>query len=72
MPGFILAAFGFVANEIQSDMAITGIRLMFNALPAVFFLSGGLLMFLYKIDRETLRKIERELSIKRAADGIGA
>ena len=72
LPGFILAAFGFVANEVQTETAITGIRLMFNALPAAFFLFGGLLMFLYKIDRETLQKVEKELSIKRktAASGV--
>lgn len=45
LPGFLLAGFGFVANEVQTETAITGIRLMFNALPAVLFLLGGLLMF---------------------------
>lgn len=65
LPGFMLAWFGFVANEVQADSAITGIRLMFNILPAVFFLAGGLLMFLYQIDRETLHRIESELHERR-------
>ena len=34
-------------------------------LPAVFFLVGGLLMFLYKIDRHTLSRIEAELHERR-------
>lgn len=70
LPGFILAGFGFVANVAQSDFAITGIRVMFNALPGVFFLAGGLLMFFYKIDRETLRRVERELMRRRGDGGV--
>jgi Na+/melibiose symporter-like transporter len=33
--------------EALPDSAIAGIRLMFNVLPAVFFLGGGLVMFFY-------------------------
>ena len=65
LPGFMLAWFGFVANEVQSDSALTGIRLMFNVLPAIFFLGGGLLMFRYKIDRATLHQVETELHERR-------
>ncbi|MGB5331370.1 MAG: MFS transporter [Woeseiaceae bacterium] len=67
LPGFMLAWFGFVANEIQTDSAITGIRLMFNVLPAVFFLAGGLMMVFYRIDRATLTRVETELHERRAA-----
>ena len=67
LPGFMLAWFGFVANEVQTDLAITGIRLMFNVLPAVFFLIGGLMMFFYRIDWTTLRRVEAELHERRAA-----
>ena len=70
IPGFILAGFGFVANEAQSETAINGIRLMFNILPGVFFLFGGLLMAFYKIDRETLRNVEHELMHRRASSGM--
>ena len=65
LPGFMLAWFGFVANEVQTDSAIAGIRLMFNVLPAVFFLAGGLMMFFYRIDRATLRRVEAELHERR-------
>ena len=65
LPGFVLAGFGFVANAAQTDQAIVGIRLMFNVLPAIFFLAGGMLMFLYKIDRHTLSRIEAELHERR-------
>lgn len=66
LPGFMLAGFGFVANAIQTELALSGIRLMFNALPAVFFLAGGVLMFFYKIDRSTLAQVEAELHHRRA------
>jgi GPH family glycoside/pentoside/hexuronide:cation symporter len=65
IPGFILAGFGFVANEVQSESAIDGIRFMFNLLPAMFFLSAGLLMFFYRIDTKMLAQIEQELKSKR-------
>ena len=65
LPGFILAAFGFVANEIQTDSAITGIRLMFNLLPATFFIAAAVIMYFYGIDRETLTRVETELHERR-------
>jgi GPH family glycoside/pentoside/hexuronide:cation symporter len=71
LPGFILAWFGFVANQEQTESAVLGIRLMSNALPALFFLSGGLLMIFYKIDRGTLVKMERELADRRARNPEG-
>ena len=71
LPGFILAAFGFVANEIQAPTAITGIRLMFNVLPAVLFLAGGLMMVFYRIDRDLLHRIETELYSRRHPETEG-
>ena len=67
LPGFMLAWFGFVANEVQTDTAITGIRLMFNVLPAVFFVAAGVLMYFYRIDKATLRRVESELHERRTA-----
>jgi GPH family glycoside/pentoside/hexuronide:cation symporter len=66
LPGFMLAWIGFVANEVQTASALSGIRLMFNILPAVFFLAGGLLMLFYRINKKTLRQLEQELQQRRA------
>lgn len=66
VPGFILAGFGFVANVVQTDSAIMGIRLMFTILPALFFLLGGLLMIFYRVDRKTLNQMEEELRQRRS------
>ncbi len=72
LPGFILAAFGFVANETQSAEALLGIGIMFFILPAAFFLVGGLIMTGYGIDRATLEQIESELGIRRVDGGAQA
>lgn len=61
LPGFMLAWFGFTANAAQSEQAINGIRVMFNVVPAVYFLAAGALMMFYQIDRVTLHRVEREL-----------
>lgn len=65
LPGFILAAFGFIANETQTPESIEGIRYMFNVLPGVFFLLGAILILFYKIDRTTLTQIENDLADRR-------
>jgi GPH family glycoside/pentoside/hexuronide:cation symporter len=67
IPGFMLAWFGFVANQAQNDVAVAGIRLMFNVVPAVYFLAAATLMFWYSIDRHTLQQVERDLHSRRGA-----
>jgi len=67
LPGFVLAWFGFVANQTQTETALAGIRIMSNLLPGTFFLIGGALMLLYKIDRNMLSQIERDLHRRRSA-----
>ena len=68
LPGFVLAAFGFVANQAQTNTAQLGIRLMFNVLPALFFLLAGAVVLLYRVDRATLQRVEAELRVRRAAE----
>ena len=68
VPAFILAAFGFVANEVQSDTAIQGIRLMFNIVPALFFaVAAGLIVF-YRLDGRFVRRIELDNAARRAGE----
>jgi GPH family glycoside/pentoside/hexuronide:cation symporter len=65
LPGFILAYFGFIANQSQTAESIEGIRYMFNILPAVFFLAGAVLILFYKIDRNQLTQVEKDLAERR-------
>ena len=61
LSGYILSLFGFVANQLQSDSAITGIRLMFSAFPAVLVVTGTAFIFFYKLDRDAVNLIETDL-----------
>ena len=65
LPGFVLAWVGFVPNEVQSELAVNGIRFMFNIVPTIFFLGGAILMFYYRIDRATLQRVEAEMNERR-------
>lgn len=66
LAGIILSGFGFVANAVQSETSMLGIRLMFSIFPAVFALLSVTAIFFYRINRETLQRMERELVTSRA------
>jgi GPH family glycoside/pentoside/hexuronide:cation symporter len=66
LAGFILSWFGFVANEVQTETAMLGIRFMFSIFPAIFALLGVVAIFFYRIDRATVLQMERELAADRA------
>jgi len=65
LAGWLLAAFGFQANVVQGESALTGIRLMMSVIPAIGSLLGALLMIFYKLDDSFMKKIEGELSERR-------
>ena len=65
--GIVLGAFGFVANEVQSDTSMFGIRLMFSIAPAVLAIMGAVFIFFYKIDSRLMSQIEDELAARHAA-----
>jgi GPH family glycoside/pentoside/hexuronide:cation symporter len=67
LPGFALAAFGFVANEAQTEATLLGIRAIFCFLPALFFFVGACAIMFYRIDRETLKVIEGERNAQTAS-----
>ena len=66
VPAFILAGFGFIANQTQTPESIQGIRIMFNFVPASFFFAAGILMVFYKLNGATVKIMEQELSNRRA------
>ena len=69
VPAAVLAVFGFVANQPQSEDAVMGIRVMFHIVPSLFFGLAAILMIFYKLDTATLRKIETDLNIRRGNVG---
>jgi len=65
VPGYILGWYGFVKDQVQTAEALTGIGTMWNVVPAIFFLAAALLMVFYKLDGDTMHKVERELLERR-------
>jgi GPH family glycoside/pentoside/hexuronide:cation symporter len=62
LAGILLSWFGFVANEVQSASAMTGIRFMFSVFPTVFALMSIVAIYFYPIDSKMLKTMETELS----------
>lgn len=65
IPATVLAVFGFVADQPQSEDAVMGIRVMFHIVPSLFFGLAAIFMIFYKLDTATLRKIETDLNMRR-------
>lgn len=61
LSGFILSLFGFVANQAQSELSMTGIRLMFSIFPAALATAGAIAVFFYTLTDDKVEQIEREL-----------
>jgi GPH family glycoside/pentoside/hexuronide:cation symporter len=65
IPGYILGWYGFVKDQPQSTDTLVGISLMWNIIPAIFFLAAALLMFFYQLDGKMMQKVEQELLERR-------
>ena len=68
LAGYILALFGFIANQPQTETALFGIRLMFTLIPSVMSLLGAAAILFYRLDRAQLERIEADLAKRRAAE----
>ncbi|MEI6172457.1 MAG: MFS transporter [Bacteroidota bacterium] len=66
--GWILAASGFVANVVQNDTAITGIKLLVSVIPGILYMSCALFMIFYKINTKTTTLMKKELDARRAQE----
>ncbi len=65
--GWILAYYGFVANQTQTAEAMSGIVLLLSVFPAIFGIVGGLLMLPYPLTNKKMVEIEEELTARRRA-----
>jgi GPH family glycoside/pentoside/hexuronide:cation symporter len=59
---YLLAGFGFIANQDQSPETIQGLRLIMSLIPAVFAFLTGVAVFFYKIDSHTEKEMEAALA----------
>lgn len=60
-----LAAFGYVPNVAQTELAMKGINIVTNLVPALFLLLGIIPMLFYKIDTNFFYKITSEIEARR-------
>jgi len=64
VPGWALSWFGYVANAVQTDQALFGIRLTYSVLPALALLACLPLLFRYPITSTTHSLLRQELAEK--------
>lgn len=63
--GGIIDSFGFVANTVQSSVAIEGIRLTSGIIPAITFFVGAMTLLFYPISKRKNEQIQAELTERR-------
>ena len=67
LAGVILGMFGFIANEVQTETALSGIRFLFSVMPAALAVAGAAAILFYRIDSATVRQFEKELATRHSA-----
>lgn len=63
--GFVLAYYGFIANQVQTGETIAGIIMLMSFYPAIFGIIGVLLMIFYPLTNKMMIKIEEDLTARR-------
>lgn len=67
---WILSAFGYIPNAVQSAESILGIKLIASIFSAVLFFMGVGMLFLYRIDAKTNIQIATELAERRRKTAV--
>lgn len=70
VPGFVLAAFGFVANHQQTAASLMGIKLTATIIPLVLIILSMIVFMFYSLTDEKLDKMNDEIISRKAAKGI--
>ena len=65
--GWLLAYFGFVANQEQTPEALMGIRIMFCIIPGALALLNGLIVIFYPLNTAKTEQMHKELKLMREA-----
>jgi GPH family glycoside/pentoside/hexuronide:cation symporter len=66
--GWLLAGFGYVANQEQTPHALRGILLMMSIIPAGLQLLCMGIVFFYPLNEKKMKQIETDLTERRAAN----
>ena len=68
LAGWLLAAFGFVANQQQAPETLNGIRMMMSFIPAIGTAIATVAAIFYELDDKTMHKIEMDLKERRGSE----
>jgi GPH family glycoside/pentoside/hexuronide:cation symporter len=63
--GWVLAYYGFVANQVQAPNTQSGIVMLMSIYPAIFGIIGGCLMLFYPLTNKMMIKIEEDLTARK-------
>ncbi len=66
--GYLLAGYGYVPNQPQSEDAITGIKMMMTVYPGLLYILAAILLIFYNITKEGEAQMQAELTQRRAND----
>lgn len=61
VPGLILDKFGYVAGQVQSPEALTGILITTTVIPVIFLILAMIDINFYNLSEEKYAKVVREL-----------
>lgn len=65
MTGWLLAYFGFEANQVQSAETISGIKMFLSIFPAIGTVLSVIFIYFYPLTEAKLKDITSELELKR-------
>lgn len=65
LTGWLIAAYGYVANAVQTPHALLGIKLTASVYAGIFFFATAICLFFYSISRDLNLKIADELHTRR-------
>lgn len=63
--GGIIDSFGFIANKVQTDSAVFGIKLTASLIPAATFVIGVIALFFYPISKKLNEQVQSEMAARR-------
>ena len=69
LAGWLLALFHFEPNVVQTETAITGIKLMISVFPGILYMSCAILLYFYALDHKTVLQMQVDLEARREAEG---
>jgi Na+/melibiose symporter-like transporter len=68
--GWVLAAYGYVANEAQNEGVLNAINYSMNMVVGIILIIGAVALYFYNIDKKTysemLSEVERRIAEKHA------